>query len=130
MKGPEEILEFWLDEIGPSGWFKQDNELDATIRERFETTLSGASEGRFSLCFATLHSRLFGFFDIHIEGRFLLLRLGRIMRRFTFRLCHVFVFFSTHITSVIAYRTHRSGTRMGKEMSHNLVSIFFPGGKS
>ena len=43
--------------------------------------------------------------------------------------CHVFVFFSTHITSVIAYRTHRSGTRMGKEMSYNpayLVSIFFP----
>ncbi len=49
MKGPEEILEFWLDDIGPSGWFKQDNELDATIRERFETTLSGAAEGRFSL---------------------------------------------------------------------------------
>ena len=49
MTGPEDVLEFWLDEVGPDGWYKQSDALDARIRDRFEATLSGIAEGRFSL---------------------------------------------------------------------------------
>lgn len=49
MTGPEEILSFWLDEVGPDGWYKECSTLDATIRERFEDALIGATEGRYSL---------------------------------------------------------------------------------
>ncbi|MEO1494011.1 MAG: DUF924 family protein [Pseudomonadota bacterium] len=30
-----EILTFWLDEVGPEGWYKQDDALDAEISRRF-----------------------------------------------------------------------------------------------
>ena len=49
MSGPEEILAFWLDEVGPDGWYKQDEELDNTIRDRFGAMWTGAMEGRYSL---------------------------------------------------------------------------------
>lgn len=47
--GPEEILKFWLDDVGPAGWYKSSDALDETIRSRFEQTLIGATEGRYSL---------------------------------------------------------------------------------
>lgn len=47
--GPEEILKFWLDDVGPSGWYKSSPELDEEIRERFEQALLGAASGRYSL---------------------------------------------------------------------------------
>jgi uncharacterized protein (DUF924 family) len=49
MTGPEDVLSFWLDEVGPSGWYKGSEELDADIRERFESLWEGACEGRHSL---------------------------------------------------------------------------------
>ena len=49
MVGPQEILSFWLDEVGPDGWYKQTDALDSAIRTRFEDTWKGACEGRFSL---------------------------------------------------------------------------------
>ncbi|MCB1342729.1 MAG: DUF924 domain-containing protein [Pseudooceanicola sp.] len=49
MIGPEDVLNFWLDEVGPDGWYAQDDTLDARIRERFEKTWEGACDGRFSL---------------------------------------------------------------------------------
>ncbi len=49
MSGPEEVLSFWLDEVGEKGWYNASPELDETIRQRFESTLAGAAEGRFSL---------------------------------------------------------------------------------
>ena len=49
MVTPEEILSFWLDEVGPEGWYAQDDALDATIRERFQAVWQGAMEGRFAL---------------------------------------------------------------------------------
>jgi uncharacterized protein (DUF924 family) len=49
MAGPEEVLSFWLDEIGPKGWYAQDDALDAQIREKFLKTWEGACSGRFSL---------------------------------------------------------------------------------
>lgn len=49
MIGPEEVLKFWLDEVGPDGWYEQSDALDTTVRDMFENTLIGASAGRFSL---------------------------------------------------------------------------------
>ena len=49
MVGPEEILEFWLDEIGPKGWYEASDALDNKIRDRFEETWQAACEGKFSL---------------------------------------------------------------------------------
>ncbi|MEM7731412.1 MAG: DUF924 family protein [Pseudomonadota bacterium] len=49
MATPQEVLEFWLDEVGQEGWYKQSDELDATIRERFLTTWQNASEGTYGL---------------------------------------------------------------------------------
>ena len=49
MYGPEEVLSFWLDEVGPSGWYNSSDALDAEIKKRFETTWQVAYDGRFSL---------------------------------------------------------------------------------
>lgn len=49
MVGPEEILTFWLDDVGPEGWYAQDDALDARIRERFMEAWAGACDGRYSL---------------------------------------------------------------------------------
>ncbi|TMV06435.1 DUF924 domain-containing protein [Ruegeria sediminis] len=49
MVGPEEVLSFWLDEVGPEGWYAQDDALDARIRDRFLETWEAACHGRFSL---------------------------------------------------------------------------------
>ena len=49
MASPEEILSFWLDDVGPEGWYQQSEALDANIRARFLETYKGACEGRYSL---------------------------------------------------------------------------------
>ncbi|GGH25858.1 Uncharacterized conserved protein, DUF924 family [Cribrihabitans marinus] len=49
MVGPEDVLSFWLDEVGPAGWYKQDDALDATIRDRFQETWQEARDGGLSL---------------------------------------------------------------------------------
>ncbi|WP_170437842.1 DUF924 family protein [Ruegeria arenilitoris] len=49
MVGPEEVLSFWLDEVGPEGWYREDEALDAQIRDRFLETWQVACEGKFSL---------------------------------------------------------------------------------
>ncbi len=49
MASPEEVLSFWLDETGPAGWYREDEALDAQIRDRFQQTWEAACEGRFSL---------------------------------------------------------------------------------
>lgn len=48
MSKPEEILEFWLDEVGPSGWYSSSDELDHTIREKFLKTWEKAMEGSYA----------------------------------------------------------------------------------
>ncbi|WP_270730732.1 DUF924 family protein [Shimia sp. Alg240-R146] len=45
MKTPEDVLEFWLDEVGPKGWYAVSEELDQTIRDRFLTTWEAAKAG-------------------------------------------------------------------------------------
>lgn len=49
MVGPEEVLEFWLDNVGPKGWYEAGETLDDTIRQRFEGAWQAACEGSFSL---------------------------------------------------------------------------------
>ncbi|MBD3662962.1 DUF924 family protein [Sulfitobacter aestuariivivens] len=49
MAGPEEILNFWLDEIGPKGWYDSSDDLDQQIRDTFQSTWEAACDGTFSL---------------------------------------------------------------------------------
>lgn len=49
MVNPDDILAFWLDEIGQDGWYRSDEDLDATIRERYLETWESAMEGALSL---------------------------------------------------------------------------------
>ncbi len=49
MTAPEQILEFWLDEVGPKGWYLQDTTLDQEIRHRFMSAWEGAVDGKFSM---------------------------------------------------------------------------------
>jgi len=49
MVQPDDILTFWLDEVGPKGWYKQDDALDEKIREKFEAAWSNGQEGSYSL---------------------------------------------------------------------------------
>ncbi len=46
---PDEILNYWLDEIGPDGWYRGGEDLDAEIRSRFESTWERAMSGSLSL---------------------------------------------------------------------------------
>lgn len=43
---PEDVLSFWLDEVGPAGWYTQSDELDEKIQSRFMETWKAASEGK------------------------------------------------------------------------------------
>ena len=49
MANPEEILAFWLDEVGPKGWYESSPELDGRIRDRFLPDWIRAREGGMSL---------------------------------------------------------------------------------
>ena len=46
---PDDVLGFWLDEVGPEGWYKASDALDAEIRERFLAAWDAAREGSCSL---------------------------------------------------------------------------------
>ena len=45
MQKPEDVLRYWLDEIGPKGWYAGSAELDADIRTRFLASWEAAMEG-------------------------------------------------------------------------------------
>lgn len=49
MANPDEILAFWLDEVGPKGWYMGGEDLDQMIRDRFEETYNAACHGALSL---------------------------------------------------------------------------------
>jgi uncharacterized protein (DUF924 family) len=45
MSEPEAIVEFWLNEVGESGWYVADAELDEEIRTRFGAEWRAARDG-------------------------------------------------------------------------------------
>ena len=45
MANPEDILAYWLDEVGPDGWYRGDAALDQEIRDRFEHAWAEAQDG-------------------------------------------------------------------------------------
>lgn len=47
-KTAEDVLCFWLDEVGPDGWYGGGGDLDAAIRDRFGATWEAAAAGRLS----------------------------------------------------------------------------------
>ncbi|MEP1767648.1 MAG: DUF924 family protein [Sulfitobacter sp.] len=49
MMKPEDVLEFWLDRVGPKGWYAADDALDAEIRDMFLDTWQSARDGGLSL---------------------------------------------------------------------------------
>lgn len=42
---PEQVLDYWIDEVGPDGWYSGSDALDADIRKRFMTDWIAAAEG-------------------------------------------------------------------------------------
>jgi len=49
MSSPEDVLAFWLDEIGPQRWYEGGTVLDQEIRDRFEKSWNEAHSGAYSL---------------------------------------------------------------------------------
>ncbi|SEL07866.1 Uncharacterized conserved protein, DUF924 family [Roseivivax marinus] len=46
---PEDILGYWIDEVGPEGWYRQDDAVDETIRTRFRDAWDEGMEGAYAL---------------------------------------------------------------------------------
>lgn len=49
MTRPEDVLTFWLDEMGEAGWYAGTEEIDALVRERFLRSWEQARRGSFGL---------------------------------------------------------------------------------
>ena len=45
MSDPVEVLDFWLDEIGPDGWYSGTAEIDDAVAVRFGDLVTAAREG-------------------------------------------------------------------------------------
>ncbi|WOI57146.1 DUF924 family protein [Palleronia sp. LCG004] len=45
MSQAEEIIRFWVEEVGPKGWYAVDDDLDRTIRERFGDLWAAERDG-------------------------------------------------------------------------------------
>ncbi|WP_431299775.1 DUF924 family protein [Tabrizicola sp. BL-A-41-H6] len=45
MSDPVEVLDFWLGEIGPDGWYAGTPEIDAVVKDRFAELWQAAHEG-------------------------------------------------------------------------------------
>lgn len=46
---PEEIVKFWIDDVGPSGWYKSEEKLDTEIRDQFLKVWQEARDGAHGL---------------------------------------------------------------------------------
>ena len=45
MSDPIEVLDFWLHEVGPKGWYQGGDEIDSLCRDRFADLWQAAHEG-------------------------------------------------------------------------------------
>ena len=50
---PEELLAYWLDELGPKGWYSGAAELDQDIRGKYLDTWQRVMDGGNSLLFSS-----------------------------------------------------------------------------
>ncbi|MGH1424094.1 MAG: DUF924 family protein [Pseudooceanicola sp.] len=46
---PSEILDFWLDDVGPKGWYEADDAVDEAITARFHGAWENACDGAYGL---------------------------------------------------------------------------------
>jgi uncharacterized protein (DUF924 family) len=53
-----DVLDFWIEEVGEADWYKQDDALDDTIRERWGPTWERAAAGDFTGWMASPKSSL------------------------------------------------------------------------
>jgi uncharacterized protein (DUF924 family) len=53
MPKAQDVLDFWLDEIGEKGWFNGGDEVDRQVRDRFLPVWEAAMEGRLGLWLTT-----------------------------------------------------------------------------
>ncbi len=49
MVAPDDVLSFWLDEVGETGWYTPSDSLDEDITKRFGTAWRNACEGTYGL---------------------------------------------------------------------------------
>lgn len=49
MVSSKQVLDFWLDQVGPKGWYAADDALDAEIRKAFLPAWQAAREGGLSM---------------------------------------------------------------------------------
>jgi len=49
MLSPNEVIGYWLDDVGPSGWYAGGEELDQQVRDGFEAGWTEAMEGAYAL---------------------------------------------------------------------------------
>lgn len=49
MVTPDQVLTFWLDEVGPKGWYQGSDNLDAQVRNGFEEAWEAARHGAYGL---------------------------------------------------------------------------------
>ncbi|MHC0052799.1 DUF924 family protein [Actibacterium sp. D379-3] len=47
MQTPQEVIDYWLSEVGPEGWYTGGDALDRQIRDRFEPMWQRAHNGEF-----------------------------------------------------------------------------------
>lgn len=58
MEIAKQIRDFWLDEVGPNGWYAVDDALDQSIRDRFLSVWEESSEGGCGLWLTDPHGAL------------------------------------------------------------------------
>ena len=49
MMTPEDVVSFWVEEVGPKGWYGGGDALDQEVRDRFADAWAEAREGAFGL---------------------------------------------------------------------------------
>ena len=49
VSSPDEILSYWLDDVGPSDWYSQSDKLDSAIQRKYLNVWESARAGAFPL---------------------------------------------------------------------------------
>jgi uncharacterized protein (DUF924 family) len=55
---PKQIIDFWVNEVGPAGWYEADQDIDQQIISRFMPSYDAAVDGRLDHWRETAHGSL------------------------------------------------------------------------